>query len=453
MFSPVIEESIVMRATRLRPMSLVCLAGAILFVGCTRQARMSSEPARPISVRTVAVSQEEVAASTTQPATVVAYHDAQVFANLSGYVAEVKVDIGQVVAKGDVLATLHVPELQARSRIQKARYEKSQADLRRATSRVNLAEAQYSSAQSLLDQSKAEVNQVEAQLAAAEAEFDRTNDLVQRQSLQARMLDEARQRRDSQTAALTAKQAAVQSATSMVAVAKAQLDASKSDLEAAQVDVKIAEAQVQEVAALVSYTSLVAPFDGVITSRDIDPGDLLKQRSASEEGSSQRALFTVSQVAKVRVRIPLPENYASHVNVGDSVSLSFPSYIDEPAMQVSVSRVAGSLDSSTRTMLVECDIENEDGKLIPGMFGQAELTHQASVAINMLPTRAVRFDADGGAHVYVLKGETVEVVGVETGRDDGSMIEIRSGVSENQLVIDTHLRRFLGGEKVTVLQN
>ncbi len=104
-------------------------------------------------------------------------------------------------------------------------------------------------------------------------------------------------------------------------------------------------------------------------------------------------------------------------------------------------------------MLVECDIENEDGKLIPGMFGQAELTHQASVAINMLPTRAVRFDADGGAHVYVLKGETVEVVGVETGRDDGSMIEIRSGVSENQLVIDTHLRRFLGGEKVTVLQN
>ncbi|GAB5403578.1 MAG: efflux RND transporter periplasmic adaptor subunit [Aureliella sp.] len=395
-----------------------------------------------------------VTASTKQPATVVAFHEAQVFANLSGYVAEVQADIGQVVAKGDVLATLHVPELDARSRIQEARYQKARADMRRSKARVSLAEAQLSSARSLLEQSKAEVSQVDALLAAAEAEFSRTSDLVQRQSLQARMLDEARQRRDSQTAALIAKQASVASATSMVAVAEAQLDASQSDLEAAQVDVQIAEAELEEVKAIVSYTELVAPFDGIVTTRDIDPGDLLKQRSASEEGGNgQRALFTVSQVSKVRVRIPVPEKYASHVNVGDSATLSFPSYANEPAMEVAVSRIAGSLDASTRTMLVECDVENSDGKLLPGMFGQAELKHQGSVAINLLPTRAVRFDAEGRAQVYVLRDDTVEVVSVETGRDDGSMIEIRSGVSENQVVVDTHLRRFLGGEKVSVLQN
>lgn len=165
---------------------------AVLLTGCNQAAKISSAPARPISVRTVAVVQEEVAATTTQPASVVPFYEAQIFANVGGYVSRVNADIGQVVEAGNVLAELNVPELQARSRVQAAGIAKAEADMRRAKSRVDLASAQLRSAESMLEQSMAEVTQVEAGLAAARAEFHRTNDLVQRQSLQARMLDEAR---------------------------------------------------------------------------------------------------------------------------------------------------------------------------------------------------------------------------------------------------------------------
>lgn len=426
----------------------------LLLAGCTDQVKLSTEVKPPIPVRTVAVVQKEVAASTTQPATVLPYFEAQIFANVGGYVSEVSADIGQVVTSGTPLGKLNVPELEARSRAAFAQTEKAQADLRRSESRVELAAAQLKSAESMLQQASSEVAQVAAGLAAAQAEFDRTADLVQRQSLQARMLDESRQRRDSQAAGLKAKQAAVESAGSMVGVAQAQFAAAQADRDSAAVDVRIAQAQREEADALLSYTILVAPFDGVVTARNVDPGDLLSPRSSSGEAAEHpKALFTVSQISTVRVQIPVPEHHAAHINPGDSVRLSFPSYADQPPMQANVARTAGRLDGSTRTMLVECDIDNSDGKLLPGMFGEAQLAQQASVAINMLPTRSVRFTADGKAYVYVLRGETVEVVDVETGRDDGALIEIRSGISNDQVVLDTHLRRFLGGEKVTVLSN
>lgn len=428
--------------------------GLLLLAGCNDKVKFAAEAKPPIAVRTVAVVQKEVAASTTQPATVVPFFEAQIFANVGGYVSEVNADIGQVVAARTPLAKLDVPELEARSRAASAETQKAKADLRRSESRVELAAAQIASAKSMLQQAISEVAQVAAGLVAAQAEFDRTADLVQRQSLQARMLDESRQRRDSLAAGLEAKRAAVQSAESKVGVAQAQLAAAQADRDSAAIDVQIAQARSEEADALLSYTTLVAPFDGVLTSRNVDPGDLLSPRSSSGESSENaRALFTVSQISKVRVQIPIPESHAAHVNPGDSVLLTFPSFVDQAPMQAVVSRTAGRLGSSTRTMLVECDVENSDGKLLPGMFGQAELTQQAAVAIQMLPTRSVRFDSEGKAYVYVLRGETVEVVDVETGRDDGTLIEIRSGISNDQVVLDTHLRRFLGGEKVTVLAN
>ena len=103
-------------------------------------------------------------------------------------------------------------------------------------------------------------------------------------------------------------------------------------------------------------------------------------------------------------------------------------------------------------MLVEAEIENTDRKLLPGMFGQASITLNANIAANMLPARAVRFDESGQAYVYVVdQAETVSVVNVTTGIDDGRRIEIRSGLDAGQQVVDAHLSRFSNGQQVRIL--
>ena len=103
-------------------------------------------------------------------------------------------------------------------------------------------------------------------------------------------------------------------------------------------------------------------------------------------------------------------------------------------------------------MLVEAEMENPDRKLLPGMFGQASITLSTRAAANTLPARAVRFGESGNAYVYVVgDDEAVRVVPVTTGIDDGSSIEILSGVTAGERVVDAHLQRFTTGQKVVVL--
>ena len=119
------------------------------------------------------------------------------------------------------------------------------------------------------------------------------------------------------------------------------------------------------------------------------------------------------KLTKCEFTCPVPEADAAAINRGDKVSLSFPSFPSEEAVHATVTRVSGSLDASTRTMLVEAELPNPDQKLLPGMFGQATITLATKVAANMLPARAIRFDESGQAYVYVVgQDETVSIVNI-----------------------------------------
>jgi RND family efflux transporter MFP subunit len=393
--------------------------------------------------------QQEVQRTTVQPATVHAFYKAKIRAKVSGYVQELRVDIGDHVQAGDPLLVIDVPELVKQRQIMDAKVRRAEAEEARAEAGILLATANVRAASARLDQAKSEMNRVEASLAAAEAEFERTSDLVQRQSLERRMLDEVRKKRDTELAAKQSVESAIVSAEADVTVAEAKLTSAKADLDAAKSDSKIAQGQLEEVEVLLDYTTLKAPFTGVITSRDVDPGDLVLAESDSTKGPS---LLTVSQVDKVRIQTPVPEADAALVNPGDVMSLSFPSFPDEAPLEATVSRRSGSLDPQTRTMLVEAEVDNPDMKLLPGMFGQATIKIGKALASNVLPARAVRFDTEGNAFVYAVgEQETIEIVPVTTGIDDGTTIEIRSGIEAGQQVVDAHLRRLASGQKVMVL--
>ncbi|MCA9135598.1 MAG: efflux RND transporter periplasmic adaptor subunit [Planctomycetales bacterium] len=430
---------------------LLSLAALItLFAGCrpASSVALKQVPDSPVAVRTVAVAETEVQQTTHQPATVRAYYRSEIRPKASGFVREIKVDIGDVVQAGDELVQIDVPEMLKRREVIQAKIQRLKAEEKRATAEVNLSDAQVRSAVAGLAETESEMNRVDASLAAAQSEFDRTTDLVERGSLQNRMLDEVRQKRDSQRAAKQAVASSIESAKANVTVAEARKAAAEADSEAALAETAIAQRELEELDVMINYATLRAPIAGVVTQRNVEPGDLVGQ----SDGPSSEPLFVISQVDKLRVHIPVPESDASRVNVGDEVTLTFPSFSGQEPMKASVTRRSGSLDPSTRTMIVEVELANDDGKLLPGMFGQASISLSAKIAANLLPSRAIRFREDGQAYVYVVgQDETVTVASIETGWDDGSSIEVRSGLLPGQRVVDAHLKRFSDGQKVAVL--
>ncbi len=433
--------------------SMAGLVAVLLLAGCSANSPvvMKSESTRLIPVKTVAVATTEIRRTTTQPASIHAYFHADIRSLATGYVKETKVDIGDFVDAGAPLAIIDVPELRQNRLVIEARIARHEAEEKRFLAGINFADANIRSFEAKLSQSKSELNRADASLAASEAEFNRTSDLVERQSLQPRMLDEARMKRDAELADQAAMASAIDSAEADVTVAKARKAAAEAELAAAKADTEIARRQLKELDVLIDYAILKAPFAGVVTDRNVEPGDLVRQASEVGAGSP---LFVISQIDQVRVRIPVPESDAPLVNRGDEVTLSFPSFSSEANVVATVTRLSNSLDPSTRTMMVEAELANPEGKFLPGMFGQASVNLATKVAANMLPSRAIRFTEAGQAYVYVVASdETISIVDVKMGMDDGNTIEILAGVSPGDRVVDAHLKRFAPGQKVTVLNN
>ena len=202
-----------------------------------------------------------------------------------------------------------------------------------------------------------------------------------------------------------------------------------------------------EAGVMVEYCRLVAPFDGVITRRGVDPGDLVRHAGGEQAAGP---LFVVTRTDRVRIRTTVPEAEAPLVDVGDPVTVALSSRA-LPPVKATVTRTSGNLDPSTRTMTVEIETENRRGKLLPGMYGEATiLLHESADAVT-LPASAVRFSETGGSFVYVVDRGKVAVVDVELGSDSGQRLEILSPLTAGQKVIDAHLRRFRDGDVVKLL--
>ena len=392
------------------------------------------------------MTQSPLARTTRQPASVHPYFETEIHCKVGGFVVEVAADIGDVVKQGQTLAVIDAPEMQRQQATVEARIALRIAQEKGAAAEVDLAAASVQSMEAKLDQAKSELGSFEAALAAAEAEFSRTKDLVERGSLQSRLLDEARKQRDSESAARQAALSAVESMKAQVSVAEAQRATSEAKLRTAEAETQVARNQLDELKVMIGYLVIKAPYEGVVSQRHVELGELV------DDGVSRAPLFVLSQLDKVRVRVPVPEVDAAWVQPGDTMTLSFPSFADEPPIVATVTRRSGSLDPASRTMSVEAEIENSSGKLLPGMFGEATIDLETQVAAKTLPARAVRFDEDGRAYVYVLaEDNVVSVTDVAIGLDDGNVIEIVEGIRLGQKVIDSHRQRFTEGQVVKPL--
>jgi HlyD family secretion protein len=431
---------------------LGCLASG----GCAQQPVGAAVPAKGAEqdatavdatvVKVVTATRGATLHATTQPATVRPNHVAHLFAKTAGYLEELHVDIGSRVEKGALLAKLSVPEVEKQHARQQAMVLKLKANAKRAAAEIDVAQAQVLSAEALLAQAGAGVNASQAQVAADTAELMRVTSLVENKSVASRLLDEAQKRSDSSKAAQLAAEAALKSAEAGVVVAKAKLAAAEADLETAHAETAVAERQAEELAAWLDYAEIKAPFAGVITERNVDVGDLVT--NASTSGNSKPLLVLVD-TARVRVQVVIPERDAPWASVGDEATIRFPALAGRE-FTGPVARVASFLDDATRSMLVEIDLDNEQQTLLPGMFGEAKVTLEQQADGIYLPASAVRFDTKGVASVYVVSAGKVQTVPVTIGSDDGQKIEISSGLSGGEQVVDAMLGRLTDGQQVRI---
>lgn len=428
---------------------------AMVFVcGCQDTAVPDAKAAQSqenddVTVKVVRPERKTIKRTTTQPATVHAYHQAEIYAKVAGYLTELHADIGSEVEAEDVLGIIAVPEMEKAREKQQATIARLQADEKRHEAVQHLAAANVKAAAAARDQANADIKKTDAQLTADAAEHKRVQELVANKAVAARLLDEALKKLESSQAAKTSALAAFESSKANVLVAEQKVAVANADRLAALEETKVAQKQLEEMDAVMSYATLKAPFKGVVIARHVDPGDLVRNIQTASD-ASRPPLFTVAQIDKVRVRVAVPENHVPLANKDDPVTLRLRS-MPHRSLDGKINRIARALDTSTRTMLVEVDLRNPDGDLLPGMYGEATITLAEKANALMLPAGAVRYDEKGHASVYLIDANnTVQIISIQVGIDDGKQTEITSGLPDNYRVVDSMVGRLTEGQRVRV---
>ncbi|HUV70104.1 MAG TPA: efflux RND transporter periplasmic adaptor subunit [Terracidiphilus sp.] len=219
--------------------------------------------------------------------------------------------------------------------------------------------------------------------------------------------------------------------------------------------VRSAQANVRRLSELQSFEKVYAPFDGVVTARSIDTGQLINQ-GAAQQGTGQSAsteLFHLQAVQTLRVYTNLPQIYSQSVKRGMKVDLTFAEHAGK-VFQGTLVRTADAIDPASRTLLVEIDVDNRKGELMPGSLAQVHFKTPPSVPVFVVPSAALIFRKEGmriGTVVSSSEGTKARLVPVTIGQDDGATVQIVSGLVGTDKVIQDPPDSLIDGERVTVV--
>jgi RND family efflux transporter MFP subunit len=216
------------------------------------------------------------------------------------------------------------------------------------------------------------------------------------------------------------------------AVTQQEFDERQSAYLQAQANLSSAQANVARLRDLQGFNRVVAPFDGVVTSRSIDVGDLVD----AGNGGAAKALFTVAQVNPLRLYVYVPQVYAQQVKVGDSVTVGLAEHLG-PEYQGTIARTARAIDTATRTMQVEIRVPNSTDALIAGTFVQVMLPIKQDASALVIPTNVLLFRPEGPRVAIVGDGGRIHLGAVQLGTDFGSTVAVMSGLRlEDKLVLN-----------------
>ena len=214
--------------------------------------------------------------------------------------------------------------------------------------------------------------------------------------------------------------------------------------------VRSAEANVKRLEELQSFERITAPFAGVITARNTDTGQLINAGSSGTATGGGRELFHIAAVNPLRVFVNVPQIYSRDAKPSTGADLTLQQFPGRrfPGKLV---RNANAIDLATRTLLVEVDVQNPKGELLPGSYAQVHLKLEAGTPTVMLPVSALIFRADG-MQAATLEGDHARLVNITMGRDFGTQVEVVAGLAPGQKVIDSPPDSLVDQEQVRVIQ-
>lgn len=229
------------------------------------------------------------------------------------------------------------------------------------------------------------------------------------------------------------------------AVSPQDVDQFNGNLAVAQANLNSAKANVERLQKAEAFKEVYAPFDGVLTLRRVDVGDLINAGT----GSTSQALFQIAQTHTLRVYVQVPEAYSDEMIFGLPAKIEFASNPSQPATGTLV-RTSKSIDPTSLTLLVEVDIDNQDGKFLPGGYAQVHFALTLMRPPLVLPGNTLIFRAQGTQVGVVDDNDTVHLQDIKIGRDFGTKIEVLDGIKDDDNVILNPSDSLTDGQKVRV---
>lgn len=384
---------------------------------------------------------------TTQPGRIQAFEETPLHPKIAAYVEQVLVDIGDRVAKDQLLVKLAVPELQDEVEQKVALVAQSKAEVEQAVAGVDAAVAAVATAQARVSESQAAVGRTEADFQYWKDQHARIKDLAESGSVTQKLVDEnLNQFRAAQSTRDEAR-ANVQSTHAALKEAEANVQRAKADRIAAAARLRVAEANLARSKTMLAYTEIKSPFDGVVTRRTVDTGHYVHPPAGGN-----MPLVVVARVDQVRVFVDVPEMEAPLVDGGDQADQALVTVqsLENRQFAAGVRRTSWSLDAANRSLRVEVDLPNEDGTLRPGMYARVSILLAQRDDVLCVPATAVLRESRD-AYCYVVDNGTVRRQPVELGLRSGNDVEIVSGLSADQLIVLTRVDSLSDGQPVAVI--
>jgi RND family efflux transporter MFP subunit len=230
-------------------------------------------------------------------------------------------------------------------------------------------------------------------------------------------------------------------------VSKQDVDNATSDFAAKKAMVASAQSNVRRLEELQSFEKIYAPFDGVITARNTDIGHLIN----SGAGSPATELFHIAAVQELRVYVNVPQQYSASARPGLKADLTLQEFPGKRFPGTLV-RTADAIDPASRTLLVEVDVSNRTGELLPGAYAEVHLQVPSGAPTYILPVSALIFRSAGLQVGTVQNGDKATLVQITLGRDMGNEVEVVSGLNAGDAVIVNPPDSLISGETVRVVQ-
>jgi HlyD family secretion protein len=407
---------------------------------------------QPPEVQVVQPQLRKIVREVGQPSFVESYERTSIYPKVSGYIEKWNVDIGDKVKKGDVLATLYVPELREdwQTKLRTVTLDKKRVKL--AEKVVRVAQADVRAAQARLDEARATLAQYESQVHRWAVQVKRLTREVNSGVVDNQVLTETQNQLEASTAARDAARAAIAKAEAELVSRQETLEQDKVNVEVARSQKSVADSDAKRLEAWVGYLTLRAPYDGVIVARNVNTWDFVRPAAGDPSadpnspnlapGGTAAPLYVMDRTDVVRIFVDIPEADANFVHPGTKASVLVRAFRDY-WIPATVTRTSWALNVKSRTLRAEIDLRNSDHpddyrdpgshpiaavsshdglQILPGMYAYGKVIIERP-NVWALPKAALNHAGDDTWYWGYANGHAVKAP-VETGVSDGEWVEV-----------------------------